>query len=89
MATRVMNFKVDESVIVEMKEVAGIYNMTVTDLIKQAVREYMDSLKADPYYRLSANIREASAKESEEILKAIDNMSDDDLTIVSKKQFTV
>ena len=49
MATRVMNFKVDDSLIIEMKEVAGIYNMTVTDLIKQAVREYMDSLKADPY----------------------------------------
>ena len=89
MATRVMNFKVDDSLIIEMKEVAGIYNMTVTNLIKQAVREYMDSLKADPYYRLSSNIREASAKESAEILKAIENMSDDDLTIVSKKQFTV
>ena len=89
MAPKAMNFKMEESEIIDMKQVAGIYNMTVTDLIKQAVREYMDSLKADPYYRLSSNIREASAKESAEILKAIENMSDDDLTIVSKKQFTV
>ena len=43
MATRVMNFKVDDSLIIEMKEVAGIYNMTVTDLIKQAVRILVDN----------------------------------------------
>lgn len=87
MATKAMNFKMDESEIQEMREVAGIYNMTVTDLIKNAVKEYISDLKSDPFYRLTANVKDASAKESEEILTAIDKLSDDDLTISSVKRF--
>ena len=38
MTTKIKNFKMDETDILEVKEVAEVYNMTVTDLIKQALR---------------------------------------------------
>lgn len=49
MAVKAMNFKMDEADIRDMKAVAGVYNMSVTDLIKNAVKEYMDELKKDPF----------------------------------------
>ena len=37
MAIKAMNFKMDEADICDMKAVAGVYNMSVTDLIKNYV----------------------------------------------------
>ena len=87
MAVKAMNFKMEEADIRDMKAVAGVYNMSVTDLIKNAVRQYITELKKDPFYRLTTNIQEASAEESEEILGEIDGLTDDDLTIASVKRF--
>ena len=89
MSTKALNFKMEEEEILDMKKTASVFNMTVTDLIKQAVREYLDKLKKDPYYKLTANVQEASPEESSEILAEIDELSDDDLTISSSKRFTV
>ena len=89
MAVKALNFKMDESDILDMKNVAGIYHMSVTDLVKNAIKEYTTELKNDPFYRLTMNVQDASAEESSEILKEIKNLSDDDLTIVSKKRFSV
>ncbi len=89
MALKAMNFKMDEADVQDMKAVAGVYNMSVTDLIKNAVREYITELKKDPFYRLTTNIQEASAEESDEILAEIEGLSDDDLTIASTKRFDV
>ncbi len=87
MAIKAMNFKMDEADICDMKAVARVYNMSVTDLIKNAVREYISELKKDPFYRLTTNIQEASAEESEEILCEINGLTDDDLSIASIKRF--
>jgi hypothetical protein len=89
MATKALNFEMEESEILDMKEVAGVFNMSVTDLVKNAVKIYITELKRDPFYRLTANVQEASKEESDEILKAIDEMSDEDLVIASTKHFSV
>ena len=47
MATKALNFKMDEAEILDMKEVAGIFNMSVTELVRNAVKEYLDELKKD------------------------------------------
>ena len=88
MANKAMNMKWDEKEINDMKRVASIFNMTLTDLVKDACREYVEKLKEDPFYRLTINVEEASADESEEILAEIDKLTDDDLTISSVKRFT-
>ena len=46
-------------------------------------------MKADPFYRLTANVEEADAAESAEILDAISSMENDDLAISSSERFTV
>ncbi len=89
MSTKVMNFKMEEADILDMKKVAAIYHISITDLIKNAIKEYVDELKHDPYYRLTVNVQEASAEETEEILSVIESMSDDDLKITSTKRFKV
>jgi len=89
MATKALNFKIDEKQINDMKSVAGVFNMTLTELIKNALDEYIAELKNDPFYRLTANVQEASEEETEEILSEIESMSDDDLAIASKEQLTV
>ena len=89
MATKALNFKIDEKQVNDMKSVAGVFNMTLTELIKNALDEYIAELKNDPFYRLTANVQEASEEETEEILSEIESMSDDDLAIASKEQLTV
>ncbi len=89
MATRVVNFKMDETEIRDIKQVAGVFNMSVTDLIKNAVREYLAELKNDPFYRLTANVQDASDEEAAEILNEIEGLTEDDLSIASTKRFTL
>ena len=87
MATKALNFKMDEADINDMKKVAGVFNISVTDLVKQAVKEYIEELKHDPFYRLTVNVEDASAEETEEILAEIDRLNDDDLSITSTRHF--
>jgi hypothetical protein len=89
MATRAMNFKMDESDVLELKQVASVFSMTVTDVIKEAVREYVGKMKNDPFYRLTANVQEASPEETAETLAIIDSLSDDDLAISSTERVSV
>lgn len=89
MATKAMNFKFDEAEILDMKRIADVFNMTVTDVIKEALSEYLEKMKKDPYYRLSMNVKEASKSESEEILSEIEKLTDDDLSISTVKRFKV
>ena len=87
MATKALNFKMDEADINDMKKVAGVFNISVTDLVKQAVKEYIEELKNDPFYRLTVNVEDASAEETEEIFAEIDRMNDDDFSITSTRHF--
>lgn len=89
MGRKAMNFKFDEAEIAEMKNVAMIFNMTVTDLIKEAVEEYLVKMKNDPFYRLTMSVQDASSEESEEILTDIEKLNDDDLTIAASKKISI
>ena len=89
MATKALNFKMEEDEIHDMKDVASVFHMTLTELVKEAIKEYVKKLKTDTFYRLTANVQEASAEESAEILEEIDGLTDDDLSIVSSERFDV
>ena len=89
MASKAVNFKLEEIIITDMKQVATVFNKTMTDVIKEAVTEYLDKMKQDPFYRLTINVQDASEEESDEILDEIGNLSDDDLTITTVRRFTV
>ena len=56
MAARALNFKMDEAIITDIKDVAGVYHMSMTDLIKEAIMEKLFSLKSVPFYRLTARV---------------------------------
>ena len=89
MAVKALNFKMEESEILAMKEVAEVFHISMTDIVRNGVREYIAELKKDPFYRLTANVRDASEEESAEVLSAIADLSDDDLSISSAKTCTL
>ena len=89
MAIKAMNFKMEEEEILDIKKVASVFNITMTDIIKEGVREYVEKLKQDPFYKLTTNIQEASETESAEILGEIELLDDDELKISSRKTFTL
>lgn len=89
MAVKALNFKLDEEEIMDIKSVSLVFNMTMTEVIRQGIQEYVDKLKQDPFYKLTANIQDASPEETDEVLSAIDNLSDDDLTINSVKTISL
>ena len=79
----------EESDLKEMREVASVYHMTLTQLVKEAVDDYLQKMKADPFYKLTANVQEADAEESAEILRAVEELSDDDLVIAASERVHV
>ena len=87
MTTKAMNFKLNENEIIDIKKVASVFNMTLTDVVREAIKEYVLKMKKDPFYRLTAKVQEASAEESKEILDIVENLSDDDMQITSTKRF--
>lgn len=89
MATKALNFRMDEKEMLDLKKVASVFNISMTDLVKDAIKEHVSKLKKDPFYRLTANVENASEEETEEILGEIENMTDDDLSIVSVKHVAV
>ena len=89
MATRAINFKLDESRVIDVKRVASVFHMTMTDVINEALDAYLPTIKQDPFYRLTANVEEASKEESEEILEEIDRLSNEDLKIASVEHVTL
>ncbi len=89
MATRAVNLKLDENRVIDLKQVAAVFHMTMTDVINEALDAYLPTMKQDPFYRLTANVEEASKEESEEILAEIDNLKDDDLEIATVEHITL
>ena len=86
MAVKSLNFKMNEEEICAMKEVAQVFNMSVTDLVRNGVNQYIEELKKDPYYRLAVNVQDADEAETSEILSEIEGLSDEDLKISSSKK---
>ena len=89
MTVKAINFKMDEEKIEDMKHVVSIYHMTITDFITDAISEYLDKMKSDPFYKLTACVEDADEEETAEILEAINNMDDNDLSISSSKRFSL
>ena len=89
MATRAINLKLDESRVIDVKRVASVFHMTMTDVINEALDAYLPTVKQDPFYRLTVNVEEASKEESEEILEEIDSLSNEDLKIASVEHVTL
>ena len=86
MATKTMNLRMDEEEMIGLKKTAEILHTTVTDIVKTAIREYLDGVRKDPYYMLTANIPEADPDESEEVLEAVGQLGEDDLQIVRTRK---
>ena len=69
MSVKAMNIKMDESKIIDVKSVASVFHMTMTEVITEALDEYLSKMKRDPFYRLTANVQDACEEESLEVLK--------------------
>lgn len=88
MALRAINFKLDENRITDIKSVASVFNMTITDVITEALDEYVQNMKNDPFYRLTVNVENASAEEADEILAEINSLNNYDMQITTIKRFS-
>ena len=89
MATKAINMKLDEDLLAEIRKIACVFNMTFSDAVREALGDYIEKMEDDPYYKLTANVEEASPEESEDILNAIGSLTDEDMEIASRKSFKV
>ncbi len=86
---KAINLRMNEAEIFDIKKLASVFGMTMTDVIREAIKEYLEKMKQNHFYKLTNNIQEASPEESEEILAEIDALTDDDLSIAAVERFTV
>jgi hypothetical protein len=79
----------DEDRLADIKSVAAVFHMSMTDVVMDALDEYLSKMKNDPFYRLTVNVEDASEEEMQEVLGELDALTDDDLQIASVKHFSV
>lgn len=87
MTMKALSFRTDERQIADIKKAASMFKMSAAGLIREAVREYIDSRKTaqqrkEEFFRRLENVEEASPEESAEILAIIDSMTYDDMQVV-------
>ena len=87
MTMKALSFRTDERQIADIKKAASMFQMSVAGLIREAVREYIDSRKTakqrkEEFFKRLENVEEASPEESAEILAMIDSMTEDDMQVV-------
>ncbi|MBQ9595165.1 MAG: hypothetical protein IJR35_04830 [Synergistaceae bacterium] len=89
MAVKTLRLKLKENELADVRQVASVFHMSVNRVFREALKNYVDTKKQTPLYRLTANIEEASPEESAEILAMIENMTDDDWETVRVDHFTI
>ncbi|MBQ4469223.1 MAG: hypothetical protein II917_03685 [Synergistaceae bacterium] len=89
MAVKTLRLKLKENELADVRQVASVFHMSVNRVFREALKNYVDTKKQTPLYRLTANIEEASPEESAEILAMIENMTDDDWKTVRVDHFTI
>ena len=89
MALKAMNIKLEETKIEDIKTVASTFNMTMTDVINKALDSYLEEMKRDPLYMLTANVSEACEEESKEILEALSRLTEEDLSLSSSRKIEI
>ena len=87
MTIKALSFRTNEKEIADIKKAASMFKVSVAELIREAVREYIDSRKTaqqrkEEFFRRLENVEEASPEESAEILAMIDNLTEDDMQVV-------
>mgnify|MGYP002625608589 CR=1 FL=1 len=75
--------------IADMKKTAGVFKMSPADFVRNAVREYIELKKQEPFYRMTADIEEVDSEEAEELLAWLDSMTEEDHEIVRADYFFV
>ena len=75
--------------IADMKKTAAVFKLSPAEFVRNAVREYIDVKKQEPYYRMTADIEEADPEEAAEILALIDSMTEEDHEVVRADYFFV
>lgn len=80
-----INLRLEENTIQEIKELGKIYHKNMTELLREAIEKFIQEKKNNVYYRLTANIEECSQEETDEIITALNNLTDEDLEIVEEE----
>ena len=66
-----------------LKELKRISDKSISEIIEEAVKEYIERHKIDSLYlRLMASVPPCDEKENEELTKLLDSLTEEDLEVV-------
>ena len=86
---KAISLRLDEQTLQDIKKVSSIYNIPTSDLIRKGIKMILEAKKSEAYYRLTADIEEATQKETDEIIERLNKYNDDELEIVEKESVVV
>lgn len=81
--TKTMSLKLDESLILDIKRISGIFNMTSSEFVRNAVKKEIAEKKNDFMVRMS-NVPYCEEKEEKELIEILSKLSDDDVKIIKR-----
>lgn len=86
---KAISLRLDENMLQEIKEVSNIYNIPSSELIRKGIEMILKEKKSEAYYRLTANIQEATEEETKEIMDKLNSYTDKDLEIVEHESVVI
>ncbi len=75
-----MSIRLDENIISEIKKISSLFEISYSDFIRNALEKAIKEKQKDFIYRMS-NVPYACKEEEDEIIAALNNLTDDDLQI--------
>jgi len=80
---KIMSFKLDENLILDIKRIAEVFNMSSSEFIRNAVKKEVEEKKNDFIVRMS-DVPYCDEKEEKELIEILKTLSDDDLKIIKR-----
>lgn len=86
---KAISLRLDEQTLQDIKKVSSIYNIPTSDLIRKGIKMILEAKKSEAYYRLTADIKETTQKETDEIIERLNKYNDDELEIAEKESVVI
>lgn len=81
--TKTMSFKLDESLILDIKRISEVFNMSSSEFVRNAIKKEVEEKKNDFIVRMS-DVPYCDEKEEKELIKILNTLNNDDLKIVKR-----
>lgn len=79
------SLKMDENLMQDIKEIAGILNISCSEFIRNAVKKEIDAKRKKDFVAKITNVEYCDIEEEKKIIDLLNNLSEDDVKFAKRE----